>query len=235
MKNIKKYLEFIKESKLMTINEGGGAGKNFTFHGTTFKIEYTYSNGKLTMDNNEFELGDKLDIEGYQDGLLNINNVDLFKSDNKMICNFNENMAKEILSISNADMDIKHTFTFEEESYGDNDYSVMIGAGYLYFKFDENDVVLPKLEVDGYDFSIDYDDYDYSNNYYDIKKILENVKVEFPDLIATKKFQNMWIDIFTTHSYDDYLDDGKEDDEDLMSEEEYYEYVQDDLVETYCR
>jgi hypothetical protein len=204
--------------------------KNFTFHGTTFKIKYTYSNGKLTMDKNEFNLGDKLDIEGYQDGLLNINNVDLFKSDNKMICNFNENIAKEILTLLDEDMDSDHTFIFNTLS----DYSTMIGSGYLSFSFDENDVVLPKLKLDDYDFSIDYKSYNNSVNYKKIEKILENIKIEFPDLISTKKFENMWANIFDQQSYEDYLE-NIDIDEDVMSEEEYYDYVQDNLVETYCK
>jgi uncharacterized short protein YbdD (DUF466 family) len=44
----------------------------------------------------------------------------------------------------------------------------------------------------------------------------------------------MWANIFDQQSYEDYLE-NIDIDEDVMSEEEYYDYVQDNLVETYCK
>jgi len=45
---MKKILEFNKFIQKFVLNEGGGAGKNFSFNDITFDIKLKYSNGKIS-------------------------------------------------------------------------------------------------------------------------------------------------------------------------------------------
>lgn len=200
MKILKNYNEFVKES-YSPINEGGGAGKQFTFETTSFEINYDYINGELIENSNTFELGETVDIVGYEDGERDIEVNGLFTSDNKMVSKFDANLAEKLLNIIGADLTETHSFTITENRYGDT-YDAMIGAGWLTFRFDVGDEVLPEYVAD-YNFFIDDKDVDNMEQYEELNRELSEDLVSYPSMKATETFVELWDRIFINNDEED--------------------------------
>lgn len=216
MKILKNYNEFVKES-YSPINEGGGAGKEFTFENPSFEIEYEYKDGTLTEISNTFELGDKVDIVGYERGEREIDVEGLFTSDDKMVCKFDLTTAEKLLNIIGADLSESHTFSIVSSRYISK-YSTMIGRGWIPFRYDVGDEVLPEYIVDDYDFYIDNKDIDNMDQYIKLNSELSEDLVSYPSMKATSTFVELWDRLFMNNDEDD--DEGfKTDDFELEDEE----------------
>jgi len=226
MKKIKKYVQFINEQKLHRINEGGGAGKEFTFHDIEFYVAYEYKNGKLELVKNTLDIGERMDIVGYQDGLRDILTYGLFENVSEMVCNFNIDHAKEIIELGEMPISGEYTFEFTQSS---SKYDTMIGAGYLSFSFKLGDVVIAGSPAD-VDCTLDNVDVTSFNGYKRIDEILTKA-ISYPDFIATYNFEHMWEDIFNPESYDDYIESNPDEN---MDEDEFYRWQADSLKEKYC-
>lgn len=241
MKIILEYNNFIKKYK--AINEGGGAGKDIKFKDFSFDIALNYSKGILSLVKKNVELGDTIDIVGYQDGLRDIKTEELFETSISYVIN-EENLAnltvKNIRYYTHELFDgIDETKTLKELSEesdidivitGGGTIEHMYGGGWITPKFEKDSVLTLNMNElnDGYDSWINNANiYDCLDKYCEIS-ITANLK-------ALEKFDGLWKELFFDYeTYEDYLKSLGTDNIDTLSEEDFYNQKQEDLRIKYC-
>lgn len=235
---MKKILEFNKFIQKFVLNEGGGAGKNFSFNDITFDIKLKYSNGKISEIKKEVDLGDVFDLSGYNEGLSNIK-TDIFETE--LVYTIDEEKMKNLTV-----KEIEHyNFVFTDKNDDENLYDIsksedilidiegggkleyMYGAGWLTPHVEKDQIIALNMDdlTDGYNTWID------NKNVYDCLYDFIKVKV---NLKLTEKFCDLWKDLFIDpETYEEYLKNVTDGD-DVMGEEEFYEFQYDNLVDKYC-
>lgn len=235
---MKKILEFNKFIQKFVLNEGGGAGKNFSFNDITFDIKLKYSNGKISEIKKEVDLGDVFDLSGYNEGLSNIK-TDIFETE--LVYTIDEEKMKNLTV-----KEIEHyNFVFTDKNDDENLYDIsksedilidiegggkleyMYGAGWLTPQVEKDQIIALNMDdlTDGYNTWID------NKNVYDCLYDFIKVKV---NLKLTEKFCDLWKDLFIDpETYEEYLKNVTDGD-DVMGEEEFYEFQYNNLVDKYC-
>jgi hypothetical protein len=242
MKLILEYNDFLKKYK--KINEGGGAGKEIKFDDFEFELKFSYKNGKLELLNKSANIGDKLDIKGYQDGMENISTEDLFeteityKLDEKLLGDLTIGQIEYYnLDIFNKEDDKNKTLRELSDEvelkisvYGSGEMKKMYGSGYILSMIDKDDI----LHFSMGDLNDGYDSYINDRNIYDCLDKYCGLSIDV-SLKATEKMQQLWEDLFKDdETYDDYLNGLSEDEkEDSLSEDDFYQQKQDDLKINY--
>lgn len=244
MKYLLEFNTFNK--KYRKLNEGGGAGKEFIFEDVEYGLSFEYSESGLNLINKHVGLGDKLDINGYQDGLQNINTEGLFETD------ITHNLtAEKVGSIKISDIVyhvgvgtlfpeytndmtlrdvVENGETIKINLSGNGELQYMHGGGYIHSIISENQII--KISTD--DIRGDYSNMDYINDV-DVIGLFGKYKFEAELILkATKKMETMWKDIFNPETYSEYLERIVGDDEKQMSEDEFYEQQREILEFEYC-
>jgi len=248
MKKMKFILEFKEYSKKNKLNEGGGAGKEFTFDDLSYDIKFEYSKEGLKLVSKSVELGDKLDIIGYQDGMRDISTEGLFEADITYTLT-----SEQVGSITVGQIDyyIGDGVLFSEYDKettlkeivektgevielgvnGSGDLEYMYGAGWLTPHVDKETILNINVDNIRGDYSI--------NDYIEDKEVYSLLsKAGFTaniTLKATEKFEQLWKELFIdTPYYQDYLDEfekefGEDSDEEPLSEDDFYQQHQDDM------
>ena len=239
---IKEFKEFIK--KYQKINEGGGAGKDFIFENISGQLYLEISSQGIDVYKKEVTLGGPLKIEGYMEGISDLDPEKLFDIDLK----YNTDLEK----IYDITLDKIHYFTglkeFENSKKTireyitegekidlnvnfDSEYSYMFGAGFLISTMSKGD----KIEFDIFNGNTDEFIFVSLNNINggsDLFADILNVKIV---LTAKESMEELYDKFFlNAPSYDEYLDNFDEEQEDYkMSEEEFYQMLKDDLLLEY--
>lgn len=240
MKFILEFKEYNQKNKL---NEGGGAGKEFKFYDLSYDLKFEYSKDSLKLIKKEVNLGEKLDIIGYDDGMDNISMEDLFESDIKYTLTAEQvgsitvgqveyNVGNGVLfSEYNKETTLKDIVekgkTIEIGVGGSGDLEYMHGAGWILSTIDKDTT----LTIDVDNISGDYSMNDYIDGV-EVYGLLSKVGFTAHIILkATEKFEQLWDDLFVNNSYyQDYLDSFDEGDgEEPLSEDDFYEQEQDDL------
>jgi hypothetical protein len=245
MKYLLEFVNFNKNYK--KLNEGGGAGKEFSFDDIEYRLLFEFSEDGLKLINKHVSLGDKLDIIGYEDGLRNINVEGLFETD--IIHNLTTEKVGSI-KISDIvyhvgvgvlfpeytnDMTLQDVVengeTIKINLSGNGKLEYMYGRGYMLSTISENQI----LKIDTDDISGDYSNMDYINDI-DVVSLFGkygfNVQLT---LKATKRMETMWKDIFNPETYSGYLKRiANSETEEQLSEDDFYEQQYELLEYEYC-
>ncbi len=239
MKVLKNYGGFVTE-KLKMINEGGGAGKDLIFDDVNFQILLEYSDKKLTLIKKELDLGDKLDIIGYDDGMRDIKIENLFEEELNYVIDLEKlsNLTVKKVNYYSGQYDeypdemtlgeISENEKIQIEISGSGEFSYMLGAGWMHVTIEKDDVVFDtSLDLhDGYDSYID------DINIYDCLGANCDLDVTIK-LVATEEFENLWSDLFDSSNFENFKEEtmkSEEDEgEDHSDDEWYWQMWQDDL------
>jgi len=230
------------------LNEGGGAGKEFKFYDSSYDIKFEYSKEGLKLVTKSVELGDKLDIIGYQDGMSDISMEGLFEADitytltsdqvgSITVGQIEYYVGKGVLfSEYDKETTLKEIVEKTDESIelnvnGSGDLEYMYGAGWLTPHVDKDTVI--NIDIDNIrgDYSIN-DSIEGKDVYGLLSKAGFKANIT---LKATEKFEQFWKELFIdTPYYQDYLDEfekefGEDSEDSPLSEEDYYQQYQDDL------
>jgi len=239
MKVLKNYNGFVTE-KLKMINEGGGAGKDLIFDDVNFQILLEYSDKKLTLIKKELDLGDKLDIIGYDDGMRDIKIENLFEEELNYVIDLEKlsNLTVKKVNYYSGQYDeypdemtlgeISENEKIQIEISGSGEFSYMLGAGWMHVIIEKDDVVFD-TSLDLHD---DYDSYIDDINIYDCLGANCDLDVTIK-LVATEEFENLWSDLFDSSNFENFKEEtmkSEEDEgEDHSDDEWYWQMWQDDL------
>jgi len=252
MKYILEFKQYFTKNKL---NEGGGAGKEFKFDDISFDTQFEYSKSGLKLISKKVELGEKMDLIGYQDGLSDIAVDGLFEAD------LDYKMSEESIGKITVGQVIYHVgegvlfseypkeTTFKEivekgdtiqiQIGGSGSLDYVYGGGYILAGMDTGtEISIPIDRLNGdYSFNDSIDGVDVVGLFssWSGGKKQENSPFDASfKLKATEKFKELWDALFANPPYyQDYLDDFKEGDEEPMSEEDWWQMIQDDLQMEY--
>ena len=248
MKKMKFILEFKEYSNKNKLNEGGGAGKEFKFEDLSYDLKFEYSKEGLKLVTKNVELGEKLDIIGYQDGMSDISTEGLFEAD--ITYTFTSEQVGSI-TVGQIEYHIGKGVLFSEYDKettlkeivgktgevielgvgGSGEMEYMHGAGSMLSHIDKETTISMDIDNIRGDYSIN-DSIEGKDVYGLLSKAGFTAKIT---LKATERFEQLWKELFVdTPYYQDYLDEfqkefGEDSKEEPLSEDDYYQQHQEDM------
>lgn len=235
---MKKILEFNKFIQKFVLNDGGGAGKEFTFNDISFEIQLKYSDGNISEIKKTYSLGDVFDLSGYNEGLNNIK-TDIFEAeliytiDNEKLKNLTVKEIEHYNYVFTDKDDNENLFDISKEEdviitiEGGGKLEYMYGGGWLTPHVEKDQIIALNMD----DLNDGYNTWINNKNVYDCLYDIVKVKI---NLKLTEKFCELWQELFIDiNTYEDYVKTVTDSD-DVMGEEEFYEYQQEMLVDKYC-
>lgn len=220
---ITEFKHFIE--KYETINEGGGAGKEFTFPDFSYRLSFTYNKNGITNIKSEVDCGETFNLRGYADGLSNIlvddmfsiimlHNIDTKAIDELTLRNLEYNTGDKIF-VGDDKTTLKEIVNRGEEINidieGSGKLEKMHGAGWTLQIIKSNDSLV--LDVEDF-IGLDYRETLNGINTIDLFYKIVDIKFEFTFL---EKFEQLWNDLFNRDDYEDEDGDG----------DDYYNYLED--------
>ena len=252
MKNIKNYKLFLESLK--KINEGGGAGVEFSFDRVEYDITIKITkDGNVTVEKSSLDLGDKFDASGYDDGLSNVKVEGLLKIEDKTKISINDtNYIKFFEDLRGGydydetlgDINLTEYAKLKEIDITINiecvarPYNFMVGAGYIRGNYNTGST-LENIDIDNFDIDYTVEIEDETYPYYPYSYPYKKNVIDFsntPSIIVEEEFVKFWDEVFGKDRpyYSHYLDGLTEDEkEDAMNEDEWWDWHNEYLNDRY--